>query len=427
VLNVIFVIFLIIFSILAAFLSASETAVTASSPFRLHQMAKKNPAASVLLELQKRMPILISCLLFTNICVLNGMASISTELFRQYLGPAGLLVAPIVMSALTALYVEILPKIYVYQCPERAALFLVPMLQFLKRFLFPVTLLMDRMAQGSLAAFGIKVSGNKENSSTLEDLRGAIDLHAGSGIISHERAMLRSILDLSQITVSEIMVHRKNIVSFNVDLPFEDLCEHLLTVPYTRVPLWKDSPDNIVGVVHLKNLVRYLQKDVHREVCDIRAMMKTPWFIPESSTLFYQMQLFKERHSHQAFVVDEYGSLLGMVTLEDILEEIVGEIRDEYDVDFPGVRTTPQGTYLIRGCVTLRDLHRQYEWSFEEPSVSTLAGLILHECRTIPEVGTVLRIQNFEMKILRVHHHQVTLIEVTPLVQISPTHTSTTP
>ena len=409
-----FVFFIGIFAVLAAFLSASETAVTASSPFRLHQMAKKNPSVSVLLELQKQMPILISCLLFTNICLLNGMASIATELFRQYLGPVGLVIAPIIVSALTALYVEILPKIYVYQCPERAAVFLLPLLQFLKRFLFPITLLMDRIAHYSLAWIGI--NGTKDTSSSLEDLRGAIDLHAGSGVISHERAMLGSILDLSRVTVSEIMVHRKNIVSFNIDLPFEQLCEHLLTAPYTRIPLWKDSPDNIVGVVHLKNLIRYLQKkDKLRENSDIHSMMKIPWFIPETSTLFYQMQLFKEKHSHQAFVVDEYGSLLGMVTLEDILEEIVGEIRDEYDIDFPGVRTTPQGTYLVRGCVTLRDLRRQYEWNFDEPSVSTLAGLILLRCRTIPEVGTVVRIKQFEMKILRVHHHQVTLIEVTPL------------
>ncbi|PPE03806.1 HlyC/CorC family transporter [Holospora curviuscula] len=411
---IIFVLLIAIFAVLAAFLSASETAVTASSPFRLHQMAKKNPSVSVLLELQKQMPILISCLLFTNICLLNGMASIATELFRQYLGPFGLVIAPIVVSALTALYVEILPKIYVYQCPERAALFLVPLLQFLKRFLFPITLLMDRIAHYSLAWLG--VSNTKEVSSTLEDLRGAIDLHAGSGIISHERAMLGSILDLSRVTVSEIMVHRKNIVSFSIDLPFEQLCEHLLTAPYTRIPLWKDSPDNIVGVIHVKNLMRYLQKkDKFKENSDIHSMIKAPWFIPETSTLFYQMQLFKEKHSHQAFVVDEYGSLLGMVTLEDILEEIVGEIRDEYDVDFPGVRTTPQETYLVRGCVTLRDLRRQYEWNFDEPSVSTLAGLILHTCRTIPEVGTVVRIKQFEMKILRVHHHQVTLIEVIPL------------
>jgi Mg2+/Co2+ transporter CorB len=411
--NLFFFLVIIVFGVLAAFLSASETAVTAASPLRLHQMAKKNdPRAITLLGLQENMPILISSILLANICLLNFMTSLATQLFMNSMGPIGVAVAPFVMSTITVLYVEVMPKIYVYGCPEKAVLFLLPVLTLLKRVFFPFTTLMNKIAEYSLAIFGVRSPQETRSAFTSEDLRGAIDLHVG-GVLSNEKRMLRSILDLSVVSVAEIMLHRKNIVSFNIDLPFSELCEKIFSVPYTRVPLWQDTPDNIVGVIHMKNLVKALRHP--SESMDIRKLMKTPWFIPDSNTLFHQLEKFKEKHIHQAFVVDEYGALLGMITLEDILEEIVGEIRDEHDVDLPGVRVLPQGKYLIRGCVTLRDLARQYDWDFGTCSVSTIAGLILDDSRSIPEVGATLNIRGFQIKVVRKHHHQITLVEVCPV------------
>lgn len=399
-----------LFSLISAVLSASETAVTMASRLRVHQWAKKgNRQALVLLGLQENMNTLISTIIFANTCLFSGITALATQMFSTVLGEWGVLVSSVLMGAFITFYLEVLPKVYAYQCAEKVGLFLAPMIQVLKRVLNPVTRFMDFAAHKTLIVLGVQALPHK---ATIEDLKGTIDLHAGEGTISHERSMLRGILDLSRVTVGEIMVHRRSILSFNVELPSQELIQKILSAPYTRIPLWKDTPDNILGVVNVKNLARVLQGS---SVVDFRGLMKAPWFIPETSTLFSQLQLFKEKRCHQAFVVDEYGSLLGMVTLEDILEEIVGEIIDEHDVALPGVRVNSHGDYIVQGSVTLRDLQRQYDWGlFEEGVPSTIAGLFLHEARTIPEVGTVIHIRGFTLKILRRRHNQITLVRVTP-------------
>ena len=401
---------IIVLGAIAAVLSASETAVTAASRLHLHQLAKKGQErASLLLSLQEKMGTLISTILLVNMSLLSGMTALATQVSMTYLGNMGMLVTSLVMGGLSTIYVEVLPKIYVYPHPEKVGMALAPMLKVLRSILAPLTMVIDRVARTSLNFFGMKSSTTPLSSS--EELRGAIDLHQGEGHIVHERAMLRSILDLSRVTVAEIMVHRKNIVSFSRNLSFKDFCEKVLDAPYTRIPIWEKTPDNIVGVVNVKNLARLLQQ----VGTDIGSVMKAPWFIPETTTLFSQLQLFREKRSHQAFVVDEYGSLLGMVTLEDILEEIVGEIIDEHDISLPGVRLLPDGSYLIHGWVTLRDLHRQYDWIFPETHSSTLAGLILNTTHTIPDVGTSVVIAGLRMKILRRNNYQINLIRVTPV------------
>lgn len=408
-----------VFACIAAVLSASETSVIMASRVRLHQLKKKGSTrAPLLLSLQENMSSVISTLLLGNTCLFAAITSLATKLMDRFLGNWGVLVASFLMGAVITLYLEVLPKIYAYQCPEKVALALAPLIKGLRVVLRPVTHLIDTIAYKILALFKVKMSPRK---TTLEDLQGAIDLHIGDGPILHERVMLRSILDLSRVTVEEIMVHRKNIISFNADLPSRELGDKILRAQYTRIPLWRETPENIVGVINFKNLARALQEQPMENI-DFESLMQAPWFIPDASTLFSQLQLFKEKHIHQAFVVDEYGSLLGMVTLEDILEEIVGEITDEHDVALPGVRMTTSGEYLIRGDVTLRDLHRQYDWELWDMSLSsgpslgpsTLAGLILQEARSIPHVGTSLMIKGFRMKIVRRHKNQIVMISVTP-------------
>lgn len=410
--NFLFLFIIFIFCCISAFLSASETAITMASRLRIHQLAKKGYSrARILLSLQEKMNVLISTILLANTCLFAAMTTLMTKIISAYLSDLAIFMASLVMGAFITLYLEVLPKIFAYHAPEKVGLFLAPFLNGLRIVLWPITHLIDSIAHRTLCFFGVKAS---PKSSTADDLRGAIDLHIGEGIIPHERVMLRSILDLSRVTVEEIMVHRKNILSFNLELPFEELCKKILQSPYTRIPLWKDNPDNIIGVINVKTLARKFHESSFDSLEEI---MQPPWFIPSTSTLFFQLQLFKEKHRHQVFVVDEYGSLLGMVTLEDILEEIVGEIIDEHDVALPGVRLDHHGNYVIYGSVTLRDLHRQYDWVFGEENSggpSTLAGLILHETRSIPEVGTTLSIKGFEMKILRRHHHQITMVRVTP-------------
>ena len=406
-------IFILILGICAALLSASETAVTAASRLRLHQLAKKGKKnASSLLNLQNHMTAVISSILLMNSCFLVIMPSIMTQLIGSYVGEIGMFFVSLAMGALVTIYIEVLPKIYVYRNPERIGMLFSPILQMLRKLLSPLTKIIDKIAHQSLNIFGIKIQQAHPNSN-LDDLRGAIDLHIGEGAIAHERVMLKSILDLSQVTVEEVMVHRKNIISFNIDLSTKLLCEKIFNTPYTRLPLWKGSPDNIIGVINIKDLAQALQKTSASQL-QIKEIMTSAWFIPDTNVLFTQLQLFKEKQKHQAFVVDEYGSLLGMITLEDILEEIVGEILDEHDVKLLGVRIAKDGAYLVNGAVTLRDLNREYDWDLPSEEASTLAGLILHKTRSIPSIGCKLNICEFQMEILRRHQHQITLIRVIP-------------
>ena len=247
-------------------------------------------------------------------------------------------------------------------------------------------------------------------------MRGAIELHASDAdAIKRERAMLHSVLDLAEVQVGEIMVHRKTMVRIDADAPPEKVLDQVLASPFTRIPLWRDDPDNIVSVLHAKELLRAISgRGENMEGLDMVGLAAEPWFVPDTTPLLDQLQAFRERRAHFALVVDEYGSILGLVTLEDILEEIVGEISDEHDVAVTGVRQHPDGSFSVQGHVTIRDLNREFEWRLPDEEAATLAGLVLHEARRIPEVGQIFMFHGFRFEILRRQRHQVTSVRVTP-------------
>lgn len=253
----------------------------------------------------------------------------------------------------------------------------------------------------------------------VEELRGAIEQHSGGGDETveearRERAMLRSILELADVTVAEIMTHRRHLAAVDAGQPPGRILDEVLASPYTRLPLWKDNPDNIIGVVHAKALAREARAHAHLDELDVAAHASRPWFIPDSTTLLDQLQAFRERREHFALVVDEYGALMGVVTLEDILEEIVGDIVDELDVQVAGVRRQPNGACIVDGWVTIRDLNREFEWRLPDEQASTIAGLVLHEARAIPDVGQTFSFYGFRFDILRRQRHQITSIRITP-------------
>ena len=254
---------------------------------------------------------------------------------------------------------------------------------------------------------------------TLWELRGVIDHRTGEAEIKeevkHERAMLRSVLDLNDVEVGEIMTHRKNLKTIDSDLPAEDVLAQLSESPYTRIPLWHESTENIVGVLHTKALLRALQQAKGNvEDIIISEVCSDPWFVPETTKLLDQLNAFRERREHFAIVVDEYGDVQGIVTLEDILEEIVGEIDDEHDVTVSGVRPQRGGSYLVDGSVTLRDLNREFEWDLPDEEAATIAGLVMNESRSIPTPGQVFTFHGFRFEILRRHRNQIIQLRVTP-------------
>jgi Mg2+/Co2+ transporter CorB len=253
----------------------------------------------------------------------------------------------------------------------------------------------------------------------VEELRGAIELHRSEGqpqemdSVDKQRAMLRSILDLEHVDVEEIMTHRKNVEMINVDGEAEQQVQEILNSPYTRIPVYKDEQDNIIGVINVKTLLREIHSvggDLTK--IEITNVMSEPWFVPESTSLSDQLQAFRDRREHFALVVDEYGSFMGIVTLEDILEEIVGEIEDETDEVVSGVRKQPNGSLLVEGMVTIRDLNREFEWNLPDEDYSTIAGLILHEAQAIPEPGQSFTFYGFRFDVVRKQRHQITLVRM---------------
>jgi len=256
---------------------------------------------------------------------------------------------------------------------------------------------------------------------TGEALRSAIEEHTSADAeeaaeIRQERKMLRSILDLADVTVGEVMTHRRQMVTIDADLPAAEIVDSALASPFTRLPLWRDEPDNIIGVVHAKSLLREVRVARGKmETLNIDDVASQPWFVPDATSLLDQLQAFRARREHFALVVDEYGSLLGLVTLEDILEEIVGDITDELDTHVPGVYPQPDGSYIVDGTVTVRDLNREFDWELpDETDYATVAGLVIYESRDIPEVGQTFTFFGFRFEILKRQRHQIQTLRVTP-------------
>jgi Mg2+/Co2+ transporter CorB len=229
--------------------------------------------------------------------------------------------------------------------------------------------------------------------------------------------MFGGVLDLAELTVADVMVHRTRMRSINADLPPRELVAEVLASPFTRLPLWRERPDNIVGVLHAKDLLRALsaaQGDFDALRIDDIAL--EAWFVPDTTALEDQLQAFLRRKTHFALVVDEYGEVQGLVTLEDILEEIVGDISDEHDLAVQGVRQNGDGSVTVDGAVPIRDLNRVMDWHLPDEEATTIAGLVIHAARAIPEAGQVFTFYGFRFEVLRKTRNRITALRISPAV-----------
>ncbi len=409
--------------ILSAFFSGSETALTAASKPLMHQLEENgNHRAELVNRLQENRERLIGSILLGNNLVNILASALATSVLIAMFAEVGVVYATTGMTLLVLIFAEILPKTYAIQNADRMALAIAPVVNGLVMVLAPIIRAINLLVEGVFKLFGVDFRANAALGTSSEELRGAIALHDGEeDAVKHERAMLRSVLDLTEVQVGEIMIHRKDLAMIDADLPPEEVVAKVLASPFTRLPLWREKPDNIIGVLHAKALLRAVrargedgQEEGDLNDLDIVALAAEPWFIPESTSLLDQLLAFRARHEHFALIVDEYGSFLGIVTLEDILEEIVGEISDEHDIAVSGVRAETDGSYIVKGSITIRDINRQFEWNLPDEIAATLAGLVLHESRRIPDAGQAFMFHGFRFEILRRHRHQITSIRVTP-------------
>lgn len=409
------IIFLLL--ILSGFFSGSETALTASSHPRMHQLARQgNKRAKTVLALQEKKERMIGAILLGNNLVNILASALATSLFLSVFGEAGVVYATLVMTALVLIFAEVLPKTWALTRPDSLALSVAPVMRFLTIILSPITMTVQVIVKITLRLFGLRLAEEADLDHKEEELRGAIELHEGEEPeVKQEQKMLRSILDLDDVDVSDVMTHRSNVVMLDLSDPTLFNVDKVLDSPFTRIPLFEDDSDNIVGVLHAKPLLRAVRAHQNSlETIDLKKLASNPWYVPETTTLLDQLEAFRERKEHFAVVVDEYGSFMGIITLEDILEEIVGEIEDEQDVSVKGVNLQADGSYWIDGSVTVRDLNREFEWDLPDDDAATVAGLILYESRSIPVVGQSFQFYNFRFEITEREGNRIKALILTP-------------
>ncbi|MEW6644546.1 MAG: HlyC/CorC family transporter [Pseudomonadota bacterium] len=404
--------------VVSAFFSASETALTGSSRASMLRLQKQGSReAGIVGALLNAREHMIGALLLGNNIANIGASALATGIFTAWFGEVGVLYATGAMTVLVVIFAEVLPKTVAINAPERVALLVARPMKFLVMLLGPVLTVIEAVVRGMMRLFGIPVGVNQPLLSPTERLRGAVDLiHHEGGVEKQDRDMLGGLLDLRELQVSDVMVHRTEMVLINADLPSEDLVREVLATEYTRIPLWREKPENIVGVLHAKDLLRAIREaDGDLSKVDVNAIAAPPWFVPEMRPLSEQLKAFRRRKTHFALVVDEYGEVEGLVTLEDILEEIVGDISDEHDVVVAGVRAQPDGSVLVDGSVPIRDLNRAMDWNLPDEEATTIAGLVIHEARSIPERGQSFTFHGFRFRVLRRERNRITALRIVPL------------
>lgn len=409
--------------ILSGFFSGSETALTAASRARMHQMEKTGDSrATMVSRLISAKERLIGAILLGNNLVNILASALATSVFLSLFGEAGVAIATLVMTAVVVVFAEVLPKTWAIANPERFALAVAPVVRVIVAVFGPIVIGIEAIVRLMLRFVGVNVGEDTSILSAHEELRGAVDLqHMEGGLIKAERDRLGGVLDLAELEVSDVMVHRTNMVALNMDDDPTKLVEQALSSPYTRLPLWRGESDNFVGVLHAKDLLRALHAaggDISK--IDLQKITSPTWFVPDTTSLQDQLNAFLRHKAHFALVVDEYGEVMGLVTLEDILEEIVGEIADEHDVDLEGVRPQADGSVIVDGSVPIRDLNRASDWNLPDDEATTIAGLVIHEARMIPEERQIFTFHGFRFTVLRREKNRITRLRIMPLNQKPP-------
>ncbi|MBC2861521.1 HlyC/CorC family transporter [Stappia sp. 28M-7] len=409
---------IIVLLVMSGFFSGSETALTAASRARMLQLEKNGDRrATVVSRLIMVRERLIGALLLGNNLVNILASALATNVLLSLFGDAGVVYATLVMTALVLIFSEVLPKTWAISNPDSFAIAVSPVVRVVVIVFGPVVSAVEMIVRALLRLFGVDVSENRNVLSAHEELRGTVDLqHLEGGLVKAERDRIGGLLDLADLEVSDVMVHRTKMNTLNADEPVDNLIQEALASPHTRLPLWRGQTDNYIGVLHAKDLLRALAAaGGDTSSIEIEQIVSPPWFVPDTTSLQDQLNAFLKRKAHFALVIDEYGEVMGLVTLEDILEEIVGEISDEHDVELAGVRPQPDGSIIVDGGVPIRDLNRAVDWRLPDDEATTIAGLVIHEARMIPEERQAFTFHGYRFTVLKREKNRVTRLKITPL------------
>ena len=403
----IFIILLLI--CLSGFLSGTETAMTGSSRARLVQLSKKgNKRASLVLELLDKWESLIGSLLIGNNFVNILASSIATSIFLSIIGESGVFIATIIMTAMVVIFAEVLPKIYAMNNSDRMAMAVAPAINLLIKVLSPVNAMVIFIVKKILGWLKIETS-EVDSKSQEEELRGAIELHDGDDPdYKHEREMLRSIMELDDDSIEGAMTHRQNVTVIDIKTPTNKIVQTILEKPFEKFPI-TDGTENIVGVINQKDVLRQMHRYNEKgKELDIKKLLEDPWFVPESTSMLDQLQVFREKGKHFAIVVDEYGSYMGIITIIDILEYIVGEVHTEENQ--PIFRKLSDNSYIFDGDENIRNINRELDWDLDDEEASTIAGYIIHHSKTLPKEGQVYQFGRYEFIIAKRERQKITKV-----------------
>ncbi len=411
--TIITVICILIAILLSSFFSSAESALTGASEAYMADLEKNehNKRAGMVLNiLSDRSRAVITTLIGNNVCNTLGTA-LSTNLLVNIFGTEGVAYATLIMTFLLLIYGDMLPKSYAVENGNKMALRIAPIIKFWIWVFKPLVFILQKIVKLSFKLFGIKEQSSSEIN--LAEIRGAIHLYNGNEI-TREKEMLKSIFDLPEISVYDVMNHRQNIYAIDVDLPLEEIIEKVADSQYSRIPVYRDKPENIIGIIMAKSFLKTcLRHKDNLDALHIEDMYSEPWFIPETTTLSQQLQEFQKRREHFALVVDEYGTLEGVVTLEDILEEIVGNIEDETDKDDEHlINKNADDEYIVDGQTPIRDLNRQFNWEIVDDDFVTIAGYLLDMTESIPEEGQKFIFDGFEYEIIKRQRNQLKQIKI---------------
>jgi Mg2+/Co2+ transporter CorB len=413
----------LLFLFMAFLFSGSETALTASSRGTMLRLAKGgNPDAIIVTRLLENRERLIGALLLGNNVATIVSSALATELLLFWFGDVGVVYASIAMTVLIIVFCELLPKTAAIIAPDRHALAVARPIAKVVAVLGPVLAGAEWLVARMLVLVGIKAGESEPLLPPHERLRGAVDLlHREGSVEKHDRDMLGGLLDLRDLTVADVMIHRTEVITADVGESADKVIERVITEMVTRIPLWRGTPENIVGILHVKDLLRAIEAaGGEASKIDIMSIARPPWFVPNIRPLSEQLKAFRRRRTPLALVVDEYGEFMGIVTLEDILEEIVGDITDEHDIEIPGVRPQPDGSVNVDGAVPIRDINRVMDWNLPDDEATTVAGLVIHEARSIPEPGQSFTFHGFRFQVLRRERNRLVALRITPVAQKAP-------
>ncbi|MGA9252965.1 MAG: HlyC/CorC family transporter [Roseobacter sp.] len=413
--------------VLSGFFSGSETALTAASRGKLRSIADKgNKGAERALRITEDNERLIGSVLLGNNLVNILAASLATSIFTRAFGESGVALATLVMTLLVLIFAEVLPKTYAITNSEKAASLVSAPISVIVRVFAPIVAAVRLLVRGVLRVFGVQIDPNSNILDVHAEIEGALTLGHSEGVVEKEhRDRILGALDLNERAVEEIMLHRSGIEMINADDDPEDILAQCLQSNYTRLPVFQGDPENIIGVIHAKDLLRAMYKIIggpEGDAAKLRSFKLSdvamkPYFVPETSTLDEQMRQFLRRRTHFALVVDEYGSLQGLITLEDILEEIVGEITDEHDpADEQVLQTGADGNYVVEGAMTIRDLNRATDWNLPDEEANTVAGLVIHEAQMIPTKGQVFSFHGFRFEVCERDGNRITELKIKRLL-----------